>query len=578
MSWASTGNLGNVNKLVGRCTLVFAAACLFPTLSGASSKTAIRFEDVAEALGIRIQNVSGSADKKYIVESTGSGACFFDYDGDGFIDLYVVNGATFEREAGPDGPHDVLYRNRDGVSFEDVTEKAGVEDRGWGGGCAVGDFDNDGDPDLFITNFGENAFYVNRGDGTFVERTSEAGFSDSRPSSSAAFGDLDGDGFLDLVVGTYLQFELGITPGIGSGECFYQGVETFCGPDGVPGDSNQLFWNRGDGTFENRTREAGIYSPEAKTLALILSDLDGDGRLDIYAACDSTINLLFRNAGDFIFEDESLFSGAGYSGRGFEQSGMGVSAGDPDGDGDLDLFVTNFQNDHNTLYLNLGGGEYEEVTDRVGLSAPSINYLSWGTHFVDLDNDGDEDLFVASGHVYPQAESAGEAYLQRNQVFENQGDGKWVELEDLGSGLQVRKSSRGTAVGDFDNDGWLDIFVSEIDDTPSLLHHEGSGGTRALKLLLVGGDANRANRDGMGARIELQAGGRTQHRELRFSDGYLGSNDARLHFGLGDAPRADSVRVSWPGGSSETVGPLAEGFVYVIKQGQGVVARLPFGG
>jgi hypothetical protein len=343
----------------------------------------------------------------------------------------------------------------------------------------------------------------------------------------------------------------------------------------VPGDSNQLYRNLGDGRFENRTRESGTYFTDAKTLGLILSDLDGDGRLDIYAACDSTINLLFRNIGNFTFEDRSLLSGAGYSARGFEQSGMGVSAGDPDGDGDFDLFVTNFQNDHNSFYWNLGGGEFEEVTDRVGLSAASIDYLSWGTHFVDLDNDGDEDLFVASGHVYPQAESLGEPYAQRNQVFENRGDGKWVELEDLGPGLEVRKSSRGTAVGDFDNDGWLDIFVNEIDDTPTLLHHEGSGETKGLKLFLVGVDVNR---DGLGARIELQAGGRTQHRELRLSDGYLGSNDARLQFGLGEAPQADEVQIVWPGGSVERVGPLTKGYLYVIKEGLGVVARLPFGG
>jgi len=559
--------------------VVFAAACLLPAFSViASSHSApqrIRFEDVAEAMGIRSKNVSGSAEKKYIVESTGSGGCFLDYDGDGFIDLYVVNGATFEPEPGTEGPHDVLYRNRGGARFEDVTEKAGVHGRGWGGGCAVGDFDNDGDPDLYVTNLGENAFYVNRGDGTFVDRTRQADLSDSRPSSSAAFGDLDGDGFLDLVVGTYIRFERGVTAGIGSGECFYRGVETFCGPDGLPGDSNQLFRNRGDGTFENRTHDSGTYSTEAKTLGLLLSDLDGDGRLDIYAACDSTINLFFRNLGDFGFEDESLLSGAGYSGRGFEQSGMGVSAGDPDGDGDFDLFVTNFQNDHNTFYQNLGGGEYEDVTDRVGLAASSIDYLSWGTHFVDLDNDGDEDLFVASGHVYPQAESVGEPYPQRNQVFENRGGGQWVELEQLVTGAEVRKSSRGTAVGDFDNDGWLDVFVNEIDDTPTLLRHQGSpnvNDANALKLLLMG---VAVNRDGLGARIELRAGGRKQHRELRASDGYLGSNDVRLHFGLGEAPRADSVHIVWPGGSSENVGPLPEGFLYVIKQGEGEVARLP---
>lgn len=574
MLWASTGSLGNVSKLAGRSS-VLAAACLISTFSGASDNSAIRFKDVAEDLGIRVRNVSGSSEKKYIVASTGSGACFFDYDLDGFVDLYVVNGATFEQNAGPGGPQDVLYRNLGGTRFESVTEKAGIEDRGWGGGCAVGDFDNDGDPDLLVTNFGENAFYVNRGDGTFVARTREVGFSDSRVSSSAAFGDLDGDGLLDLVVGTYLKFEPGVTPGLGSGECFYRGVETYCGPDGVEGDTNQVFRNRGDGSFENLTRKAGTHFMDAKTLGLILSDLDGDGRLDIYAACDSTINLFFRNIGAFRFEDESLLSGAGYSGRGFEQSGMGVSSGDADGDGDLDLFVTNFQNDHNSFYLNLGGGEFEEVTDRAGLAAPSIDYLSWGTHFVDLDNDGDEDLFVASGHVYPQAESVGEPYPQRNQVFVEQGDGKWIELDDLGPGLEVKKSSRGTAVGDFDNDGWLDIFINEIDDTPSLLHHQGTGSQQTLKLSLVGVDTNR---DGVGARVELQAGGRAQHRELRFSDGYLGSNDARLHFGLGDATRADSVRILWPNGASVSLGPLAGGFLYVIKEGKGVVARLLLGG
>ena len=563
-----------MRALAGR-RVVFAAGWLllaFAAINSSSSAAQrIRFEDVAEAMGIRNKNISGSAEKKYIVESTGSGGCFLDFDGDGFIDLYVVNGATFEREPG----RDVLYRNQGGARFEDVTERAGIHGRGWGGGCAVGDVDNDGDPDLYVTNLGENVFYVNRGDGTFVDRTREAELSDSRPSSSAAFGDLDGDGSLDLVVGTYLQFERGVTPGMGSGECFYRGVETFCGPDGLSGASNQLFKNRGDGTFENRTRDSGIYATEAKTLGLLLSDLDGDGLLDIYASCDSTINLFFHNAGDLSFENESLLSGAGYSGRGFEQSGMGVSAGDPDGDGDLDLFVTNFQNDHNTFYENLGGGEYEDVTDRVGLAAPSIDYLSWGTHFADLDNDGDEDLFVASGHVYPQAELAEqkEPYLQRNQVFENRGGGQWVELEQIVTGPEARKSSRGTAIGDFDNDGWLDVFVNEIDDTPTLLHRESSPDANALKLLLIG---VAVNRDALGARIELHAGGRKQHRELRSSDGYLGSNDVRLHFGLGEAPRADSVHIVWPGEFSESLEPLPKGFIYVIKQGEGVVARLPF--
>lgn len=557
---------------------ILAAACLLCThsIGNASPPRRIQFREVAEAMGIRIENVSGTAEKTYIVESTGSGACFFDYDGDGFLDLYVVNGATLEQAADAVGaPHDALYRNRSGAAFEDVTTRAGIRDRGWGGGCAVGDVDNDGDPDLYITNFGENAFYLNRGDGTFVEHTQAAGLSDPRPSASAAFGDLDGDGYIDLVVGTYLHFERETVARIGDGECYYRGFEVYCGPDGLPGDSNALFWNRGDTRFEDRTRESGILSTEAKTLGLLIADLSNDGLPDIYAACDSTINLFFRNSGNLEFLDDSLLSGAGYSGKGFEQSGMGVSAGDPDGDGDFDLFVTNFQNDTNTFYLNVGGGEYEEVTERVGLGAPSLSYLSWGTHFADLDNDGDEDLFVASGHVYPQAEAMGESYAQRNQVFENQvdeaGQTKWRELEDLGPGLEVRKSSRGTALGDFDNDGWLDIFINEIDDRPSLLRHEGSSEANALKLLLIG---TPANRDALGARVALQVGDATQHREVRFSDGYMGSNDPRLHFGLGEVGRAKAASIRWPGGASEQLGPMEAGILHVVKQGQGVVARI----
>ncbi|HXV59755.1 MAG TPA: VCBS repeat-containing protein, partial [Vicinamibacteria bacterium] len=346
---------------------------------------AFRFADVAASFGLWVRNVSGSEEKSYIIESTGSGGCFLDFDHDGDIDLYVVNGGRFDEPGAPD----VLYRNEDGRRFVDVTDWAGIRDEAWGGGCAVGDVDNDGDPDLYVANFGRNRLYLNRGDGTFVEY---GGIDDADAvSSSAAFSDLDLDGSLDLVVGTYLSFDRKSIAPASEGKCLYRGIPVYCGPDGLAGASNQLYRNLGDATFENVTETSGARRDDVKTLGLVLSDLDGDGLVDIYAACDSTINLFLRNLGGMRFEDVSLLSGAGYSGKGFEQSGMGVAAGDPDGDGDLDLFVTNFQNDTNTFYRNLGGGEFEDVTDRIGLGAPSMNYLSWGTHFADFDNDGDED-------------------------------------------------------------------------------------------------------------------------------------------------------------------------------------------
>jgi hypothetical protein len=534
-----------------------------------SSVAGLEFEELAGLAGIAVRNLSGTAEKPYIVESTGSGGCFFDYDGDGFLDLYVVNGSGWDKTPDEGSARDALYRNRGDGTFIEVTESAGIREAGWGAGCAVADIDNDGDPDLYLTQFGPNVLYLNLGDGTFRDVTDWAGVADPRVSSSAAFSDLNGDGFVDLLVGAYLRFEKDSTPRLGDSKCFYRGVEVYCGPDGLPSDYNSYFVNRGDGTFTDHTREAGLFNDQAKTLGLLLSDLDGDGKVDVYAACDSTINLFFRNRGGGRFEDQSLISGAGYSGRGFEQSGMGVTAGDPDGDGDWDLFVTNFQNDTNTFYLNRGRAEFEDATERLGLGAPSIAYLGWGTHFADFDHDGDEDLFVANGHVYPQAEKVGEPYRQRNQIFENQGQGRWAEAKAWGPAMEVVKSGRGTALGDFDNDGRLDLFVNNIDDLPSLFRSRGGGGRGSIQLLLVG---VAANRDGLGARVALVAAGRTQFREVRFCDGYLGSNDPRLHFGLGDAPRAETVHIRWPDGREETVANLEPGPTHVIKQGQGLVA------
>ncbi len=521
------------------------------------------FVDATREAGLDHPTISGGPHKRFILESTGSGAAFFDYDGDGDLDLYVVDGATY---AGA-GLGNVLYRN-DGGAF--VAVAAGVEDRGWGSGVAVGDYDGDGQRDLYVTNYGANALYRNRGDGAFAAGTASAGVAGDGFSTSAAFFDYDRDGDLDLYVANYVVFDIEPVlqdPGLEDPCVYLGGLRVFCGPQGMEGGRDRLYRNDG-GTFADVTAASGVATANSYYgLGVVPADFDRDGDQDLFVANDETPNVLFRNDGGRL-GDIGLEAGVAYNGDGEPEASMGVDAGDCDGDGDLDLYVTNFYGETNTLYLNSGGGIFMDATSDRGLASPTVGYLGWGTRFFDFDFDGDLDLFVANGHIYPQVDhaSAGGTYAQRNQLFANEGTGVFSEVERAGPGLQVQKSSRATISGDYDQDGDVDLFTTNIDDSPTLLRNE----TRAGHYLVV-----QVEPEVVGTWVRLVVGGRTQVRSVGGAASYLGHSDARLHFGLGRAERVERVEVLWPDGAVVQLEDLpANKLLSVYKEGRIVVRAL----
>ncbi len=515
------------------------------------------FVDATREAGLDHPTVSGGPHKRFILESTGSGAAFLDYDGDSDLDLYIVNGSTYAHYGA--GPGNALYRN-DGGAF--VAVAAGVEDRGWGSGVAVGDYDGDGHRDLYVTNYGADALYRNRGDGAFAAVTAQAGVAGDDFSTSAAFFDYDQDGDLDLYVANYVVFD--IEPVLQDPEledpCVYLGgLRVFCGPQGMEGGRDRLYRNDG-GTFADVTAASGVATANFYYgLGVVPADFDLDGDLDLFVANDETPNVLFRNDGGRL-GDIGLEAGVAYNGDGEPEASMGVDAGDCDGDGDLDLYVTNFYGETNTLYLNSGGGTFIDATSERGLAASTVSYLGWGTRFFDFDFDGDLDLFVANGHVYPQVDStsAGGRYAQRNQLFANEGSGVFSVVEEAGPGLLVQKSSRATISGDYDQDGDVDLFTTNIDDSPTLLRNE----TRAGHYLVV-----QIEPETVGTWVRLVAGGRTQVRSVGGAASYLGHSDARLHFGLGQAERVERLEVLWPDGAVTQLEDLPVDEVVVVKGG-----------
>ncbi|HXH26038.1 MAG TPA: CRTAC1 family protein [Vicinamibacterales bacterium] len=531
----------------------------------------IRLLDVSANSGLHLLNVAGDPQAAFIVDSIGNGAALFDYDNDGRLDILLTNGSTRDRLAKGGDVMAALYRNEGGGRFADVTAASGLDRRrGWAMGVCVADVNNDGFPDAYLTALGPNVLWKNNGNGTFTDVTSRAGVDDARWGTSCAFGDYDLDGDVDLYVANYVQFDHRLIPPRGpSANCRFMATDVFCGPNRLPGEPDILYRNDGDGTFTDVTTRSGIVDPDYYGLGVVFTDLDADGWPDIYVANDSVPNLLFRNRGDGTFVEEGLLAGVALSGSGRAQAGMGVDAGDYNGDGLLDLLVTNFSHDHNTLYENGPPGVFTDVSYASGIAATAGPYLGWGVRFVDLDNDGLLDLFIANGHVYPDVDrhGLGTRYRQRNQVFRNAGH-RFVHLApEPGSGLLVEQSSRGAAFGDYDNDGDIDILVVNMHERPSLLRNDTAPTNGWVTFRLVG---MKSNRDGLGAIVRLETGRRHQVAEVGGDGSYLSHSDIRAHFGLGSAGHVDRVEIRWPSGIVDTATSLIAGRFYLVVEGQGV--------
>lgn len=537
-----------------------------PSPTAGGQKLQVQFADVGELVGLDRPNVSGGPEQRYILETMSAGAAFLDYDGDGYLDVFLVEGTRLEGP--PPGTHHRLYRNElsgESRMFREVSAEAGVDHTGWGMGCAVGDYDNDGDPDLYVTYWGPNRLFRNEGDGHFTEVGGWAGVADSSWGSSAAFGDLDLDGDLDLYVTNYLEFDLAHPPE-GGRPCRYRGLEVYCGPKGMVPQPDRLFRNEGNGRFADMSAATGISRYRYPAMGVGFGDFDEDGDADIYVANDSEPNLLWRNDGHWSFAEVGVLAGVAYSEEGRAQAGMGVHAGDFDNDGDLDLFVTNFSDDLNTLYQNQGKGRFADVTYAVGLGGVARPFLSWSTGFFDFDNDGWLDLFVANGHLYPQLKTQREGlrYAQRNLLYWNRG-GIFEEVGlEAGPGLELEKVSRGAAFGDFDNDGDADVLVANMNDLPTLLRNEGGNRNNWLGLELVG---STSNRDAIGARVRVRAGGLEQVRQVQRGYGFQSQHDPRLLFGLGHNLVAEQVEIRWPGGQVQVLEGVEAGHYWQVREG-----------
>ena len=542
---------------------------------GPALGTRVQFVDVAAELGITLMNVSGDGEQQYVVDAFMGGSAFFDYDRDGDLDLYVLNGSRVGGFPGGDHPRNALYRN-EGATFSDATEQSGLGDTGWGMGCAVADYDNDGDADIYVTNYGSNALYENRGNRGFVDVAQHAGVIGVETfSTGCAFFDSDRDGDLDLYVANYVDFDhfMETTP---DKRHVWRGLAVHFGPQGMVGAVDVFYRNEGDGVFSDATAAAGdLDRDRLYGLGVVAGDYDNDGDPDIYVGNDSGPNYLYENSGDGTFTDVAWMKGAAYGEGGSQQASMGIAFGDYDNDTYPDILVTNFWEDTNTLYRNDGGEFFSDLTFDVGVGLESFQFLAWGTEFFDYDNDGDKDLFIANGHIYPQVDRAnlGVSYAQTNQLFENVGDGTFAEVSSTsGAGLQIEKVSRGASFGDYDEDGDLDIFVLNLNDLPTLLRND--GGDRN-NYLMVRTEGVKSNKDGIGARVKLTCGDVTQVNEVRSGTSYLSQNDLKVHFGLGACTTVDRLEVFWPSGLVESFEGLSPNRVLVIREGSGIVPTAP---
>lgn len=536
----------DVHRSQGKCTwtvVLALVACTFCSIVQADHP--IQLADVTRHTGITFRHTDGSSGRHYIVEYVSSGLALLDYDMDGDIDIYFLNGAPMPGTKVTAAPRNALYRNDGNWRFTEVTGPAGVGDTGHGLGVTVGDYDNDGDPDLYLNNFGPNVLYRNNGDGTFSDVTRPAGVQNgNRVGAGTCFLDMDADGDLDLYVSNYIKFSYDKHV-----VRTRQGYPIYASPRDFPPDPDTLYRNNGDGTFTDVSISSGIAAHAGPGMGMVCADYDGDGDTDIFVGNDVDANFLFQNNGRGKFEEVGLLSGAAYDGSGMEHGSMGVECADFNNDGLLDFHVTSYQQELATLYKNVGGGILEDVTVTARAGLGTRGQVTWGNAFVDFDNDGDRDLFIACGHLYDNVDHFDDttSYMARNMVLENLGNGQFSDVSDqCGDGMAVKLSSRGVGAGDMDNDGDLDVVILNSRREPTLLRNDSPTGNHWLEIRLRG---TKTNRDGVGARVEVIAGDLTQIDEVHSGRGYQGHFGTRLHFGLGKHTRVDRIRVRWLGGA-----------------------------
>jgi enediyne biosynthesis protein E4 len=553
-----------------------------PTPTG---ELGVSFLNVARESGLNAKTIYGGEHKnKYLLETTGCGVAFYDYDNDGWLDIFLVNGTRLEGFPAGSEPTSHLFRNNRDGTFTDVTMKAGVAHSGWGQGVCVGDYDNDGWDDLFVTYFGKNVLYHNNGDGTFTDVSQKAGVAGkgTRWNTGCAFVDYDRDGRLDLFVANYIDLDLATAPVPESGPCLYKSVMVACGPPGLQGGKNILYRNNGDGTFTDVSEASGILRTSGTYgLGVLTADLDNDGWPDIYVANDSTASALYQNKKNGKFEDIAIEAGCALSPDGKPQAGMGISAADYDLDGNLDLVKTNFAGDTPSLYHNLGGANFEDATFTVGLGAHT-QYLGWGCGFFDFDNDGWPDILICNGHVYPEVEQlkTEAGYAQRKLLYRNLHNSRFADVSlQAGPGVSEPSASRGAAFGDFDNDGDIDVVVNTVNDYPQLLRCDSKLDNNWIKIRTIG---TKSNRSGIGARLVCvthppgESKPHQQIDEVRSGGGYFSQNDLRVHFGLGTAEKVDVLEIRWPSGQVDTLKDIKVNQLVYVREGEGITRTMQF--
>jgi hypothetical protein len=553
------------------------------TAGGFVDGAPVVFTDVTKESGLeKFRHRSGTPEKATILETPGSGVALLDYDNDGWLDIYLLNGSTFAAlKAQEPAPRAMLFHNNHDGTFTDVTEKAGVANERWGFGVAIGDYDNDGWPDIYVSNYGKNRLYHNNHDGSFTDVAEKAGVALGNWSTGPTWGDYDHDGFLDLFVPGYVKFNPDHPPVAGQGgilptACQFRGVSSLmCGPRGLPGESDHLFHNNGDGTFTDVSKKAGVSDPQGYYgLASVFVDVDDDGWLDLAVANDSVPRYLYRNHHDGTFEDLSYLSGFALTNEGLAQASMGIAVGDYNRDGKVDFAITTFSDDYKTLYRHDGDFNFADVTYPAGLGAPTIPFLSWGIGFIDFDNDGLLDIFIANGHVYPSVDQRdwGTTWAERPLLFRNLDGTKFQEVPPAtASGLADLIPARGAAFGDLFNDGRIDVVLNNMDSSPVLLRNAVKNGNHWITLKLVGGP--KGPRDAIGAKVFVTANGVRQRADVISGGSYGSSSDPRLHFGLGGSTKVDKVEIRWPSGKKEGLVVPGVDRILTLVEGQGVADK-----